>query len=371
MLTLKRSLIGVVLAASLAACGTSPAAAPDPTSAPAAQVLPSAAPQVATDAPTSAPATSAPAPTQAAAATAPAAAAPAATGDLSFTDATGAQVTLPKVPERIACVTEICVDILADLGLTPVAVTPGGVAPLPEYFGDQAQSLAVIGGSFFEPSLEDIAAATPDLVIGLSGVHEGLRDGLQSIAPLYIMNPRTYTDSITYLQDIGRLTGHDAEAEQRAQAFRDRLAAYREQSPKNKTALVMYGTDVNFGIDTAGSLVGSMLSELTNYPWPAPPAGTEGHESGGIQFSLEQLLEQNPDVLFVETYGFGPTPPTPVSEQLAANPLWGEIAAVQNQQVHEVSFAIWGTGRGIRSLSVVLDQAMPLLYPDVFPQPLP
>jgi len=36
-----------------------------------------------------------------------------------------------------------------------------------------------------------------------------------------------------------------------------------------------------------------------------------------------------------------------------------------------VSFAVWSTGRGLRSLTLVLDEAMPLIYPDVFPQPLP
>lgn len=280
-------------------------------------------------------------------------------------------MTLERAPERIVCVTEICVDILADLGLEPVAVAPGGVAPLPAFFGERAQSFALIGGSFFEPSLEDIAAAKPDLVIGLAGVHEGLRDGLAAIAPLYIMGPRTYQDSIAYLKDIGRLTGREAEAAARAQAFEAKLAAYREKSPKNRTVLVMWGMDVNFGIDTAGSLVGSMLSELTNYPWPAPAPGSEGHASGGIQFSLEQVLAENPDVLFVQTYGFGPVPPEPLSVQLAANPLWSEITAVKNNEVHEVSFAVWSTGRGLRSLTLVLDEAMPLIYPDVFPQPLP
>jgi iron complex transport system substrate-binding protein len=104
---------------------------------------------------------------------------------------------------------------------------------------------------------------------------------------------------------------------------------------------------------------------------PAPAPGSEGHASGGIQFSLEQVLAENPDVLFVQTYGFGPVPPEPLSVQLAANPLWSEITAVKNNEVHEVSFAVWSTGRGLRSLTLVLDEAMPLIYPDVFPQPLP
>ena len=71
------------------------------------------------------------------------------------------------------------------------------------FFGSRADEFRLIGGSFFEPSLEDIAASEPDLVIGLSGVHDGLRDALRPIAPLYIVNPLTYEDSINYLKEIG------------------------------------------------------------------------------------------------------------------------------------------------------------------------
>ena len=70
-----------------------------------------------------------------------------------------------------------------------------------------ADAFQLIGGSFFEPSLEDIAASQPDLVIGLVGVHEGLRDTLRPIAPLYIVNPLTYEDSIRYLKEIGAVMG--------------------------------------------------------------------------------------------------------------------------------------------------------------------
>lgn len=322
-------------------------------------------------APTLAPTASAPT-----AATAPAAptAAPTTAGEassaMSFTDATGTTVTLPAPPARIACLTEICTDILAELGLMPAAVNDP-LAEDPRFFGTDGAAIPRIGGSFFEPSLEDVAAAQPDLVIGLGGVHEATRDGLASIAPLYIMNPRTYADSLSYLADVGRLTGRETEAQAAAEAFTTKLERYRSDSPQDRSALIMWGSDVNFGIDTAGSLVGGLLSEVTDYPWPAPPVGSEGHASGGIPFSLEQVLTVNPAVLFIQTISFGPVASTPLSDQLAANPLWSELQAVSNGDVHEVSFSLWSTGRGTRSLGLILDEAMPLLYPETFPKPLP
>ena len=341
---MKYAIVVLVLLLLLVGCAeTTPAATPQPeaTRAPA----PTAAPPTATATPASTPTAS--------------------PSTISLTDSTGEALTFVTRPVRVACLTEICPDIMVELGLEPVAVNDP-LSTDPRFFGSRADEFQLIGGSFFEPSLEDIAASEPDLVIGLGGVHDGLREALRPIAPLYIVNPLTYEDSIRYLKEIGAAMGRSAEAEEAAQRFLSKLEDYKAGSPKDRTALVMYGSDVNFGIDTEGALTGGLLAEVTGYPWPKPPPDEGGHASGGIQFSLEGVLSVDPDVIFIQTIAFPGFQPPPLAEQLAANPLWGELRAVQNGEVHEVSFSLWSTGRGTRSLGLVLDEAMPLLYPDVF-----
>ena len=349
----------------LAGCTTATPAEtpePEPTHTPAATATPATVPP--TDSPTATP-TAAPQeePTQTPAATA---VSPTATpSTVSLTDSTGQTLAFATRPVRVACLTEICPDILAELGLEPVAVNDP-LSSDPRFFGSKAEEFQLIGGSFFEPSLEDIAAVEPDLVIGLGGVHDALREALLPIAPLYIVNPLTYEDSIHYLKEIGAAMGRPAEAEEAAQRFLDKLEDYRARSPRDRTALVMYGSDVNFGIDTEGALTGGLLAEVTGYPWPKPPPEQGGHASGGMQFSLEGVLNVDPDVIFIQTIAFPGFQPLPLAEQLADNPLWSELQAVKNGEVHEVSFSLWSTGRGTRSLGLVLDEAMPILYPNVF-----
>ncbi|MUG65499.1 ABC transporter substrate-binding protein [Paenibacillus sp. 7541] len=282
----------------------------------------------------------------------------------TITDSTGASIELPGNVERVACLTEICVDSLAELGLEPVAVVPDSIAFQPEFFGDQASSFIQIGGGFMEPSLEDIAKSQPDVVIGLIGTHDMLRDGLGNIAPLYIVEVKTYEDSISFLEMMGTWTGRESEAAAAKDKFLDKMNDYKQQTPNNRSALIMYGADVNFGIDTAGSLVGSLLSELTPYPWPAP-VEDGGHQAGGMAYSLEKVLETDPDHIFIETFSFGPDS-QPLSEQFAANPIWSKLKAVKNNQFTEVRTAIWANGRGTRSLGIVMDEAMSTLYPDTF-----
>lgn len=293
------------------------------------------------------------------------------TNKLTFTDATNTTVTLSKAPIRIACLVSLCEDILAELGLQPVAVNDT-FGQDPHYFGAKAKSFIPIGGSFFSPNVEDIARANPDLVIGLANVHENLRAALQPIAPLYIMNPTSYTDSVHYLQDIGRLTGRSKQANSAAQAFLQKLATYEAKSPKNKSALLLYGSDVNFNIFTAESLPGGLLARVTSYPWPAPGPGAPAasdHEPGAIPYSLERILAVNPDVLFIGTVGASPGGPS-LEGQLASNPVWSNLKAVKNNQVYAINPNYYIFGRGTRSLGLALDDAMNRLYPDVFPTPL-
>ena len=358
---MKYAIVGLVLLLVVVGCSSE---TPEPTSQPVATQAPA---PTAAPAPTVAPmdsATATPAPTPRPEAThTPVPTATPAT--VSLTDSTGEVLTFTTRPERAACLTEICADIMAELGLEPVAVNDP-LSSDPRFFGSRADAFQVIGGSFFEPNLEDIAAAEPDLVFGLGGVHDGLRDALRPIAPLFIVNPVTYEDSIRYLREIGAAMGRPAEAEEAVQRFLSKLEDYKARSPMDRTALVMFSSDVNFGIDTEDALTGGLLAEVTGYPWPSLPSEEGGHGPGSTQYSLEGVLSVDPDVIFVQTLAFPGFQPPPLTEQMAANPLWGELKAVQNGDVHEVSFSLWSTGRGTRSLGLVLDEAMPLLYPDVF-----
>ncbi len=81
--------------------------------------------------------------------------------NLTFTDATNTTITLSKPPTRIACLVSLCEDILAVLGLQPVAVNDT-FGQDPHFFGTKAKSFMTIGGPFFNPNVEDIAKATPD-----------------------------------------------------------------------------------------------------------------------------------------------------------------------------------------------------------------
>jgi iron complex transport system substrate-binding protein len=227
------------------------------------------------------------------------------------------------------------------------------------FFGPDT-GMVEITGAFGEENLEDVAAAEPDLVIGLLGAHDGLREGLLSIAPLYLVDPQGYEGSLQVLELVGELTGRQDEAQEAADAFAAALEEARElagaQAPV--TSMAVYGSTDSLAVDADTTPTGSVLAELGGYPWEALGDGTS------LPVSLEEVLEVDPDVVFVQTFSFGATDSPPLSQELAGDPVWSQLSAVRSGRIVEVDPELWGTGRGTRTLTLVLDEAMAAMYPD-------
>lgn len=264
------------------------------------------------------------------------------------TDTNGVKVSLKKEPERIVCLFALCDDILTELGIVPTA-TNSALLSHPGFLGEEkAREVDVIPGGFIAPEVESILSHKPDLVIGLGDTHGKLAPALKGATTFWPMQPETWEDSVGYLRDAAALTGRTAEGEKAEKAFRAKLAE-AEKTPSDKTALIIYGSDENFGVATPeADVAASLFPKIARYPWKS--RGVEG------SYSLEEILARNVDVLFVETMSFGDADGK-LSEKLAENPLWSKIPAVKNGDVHEVDSEVWAKGRGTRSLGIVLDEA--------------
>ncbi|MFJ5731764.1 ABC transporter substrate-binding protein [Streptomyces paradoxus] len=264
------------------------------------------------------------------------------------TDTNGVEVSVKKEPERIVCLFALCDDILTELGIVPAA-TNSALLAHPRFLGEEkAKEVDVIPGGFIAPEVEAILSHKPDLVIGLGDTHGKLAPALKGPTTFWPMQPETWEDSVGYLRDVAALTGRTAEGEKAEKAFRAKLAE-AEKTPSDKTALIIYGSDENFGVATPeADVAASLFPKIARYPWKS-----RGVEGG---YSLEEILAQGVDVLFVETMSFGDADGK-LSEKLAGNPLWSKIPAVKNGDVHEVDSEVWAKGRGTRSLGIVLDEA--------------
>lgn len=266
-------------------------------------------------------------------------------GAVRATDATGVEVALDAPAQRIACLTMICVDALTEVGITPVAYRDQ-LALDERYAGPDADMREITGG-FGEENVEDIALAAPDLVIGLAGAQDGLRDAVEEIAPLYLVDPGSWTESVDVLRTVGELTGTQEAADAAADAFAERVEHAAEHR-SDLTTLSMFGEPGSLGVDSVATPVGSLLAEVSDYPW----------EAGADPFAtvaVEQVAAVDPDVVFAQAFSAS-SDTEPLSERLASDPQWAQLAAARNDRVVEVEAPVWATGRGTISLGIVLDQ---------------
>nr|WP_232328270.1 ABC transporter substrate-binding protein [Kibdelosporangium sp. MJ126-NF4]CEL19828.1 Ferrichrome-binding periplasmic protein precursor (TC 3.A.1.14.3) [Kibdelosporangium sp. MJ126-NF4]CTQ97052.1 Ferrichrome-binding periplasmic protein precursor (TC 3.A.1.14.3) [Kibdelosporangium sp. MJ126-NF4] len=269
----------------------------------------------------------------------------------------GRELTLPKPPERIVCLNGLCDDVLAELDIVPAATSNPVLLTHPALLGERGSAVPVVKGSFGSEDVESISALRPDLVIGLPGVHDPLRPAIEKFAPLWLVEPATWQQSLESLRAVGALTGRTDAATRAEQRFRDKLAAAVTATHQNGQAkrkvLVMYGSADSIGVDTGQSLKGDLLGQLFTYPFPAK--GTDATTASN--YSVEELLAKQPDVVFVYSLLFSSTDRT-LSAQLADNPVWKRIPAVQQGHVYETHAKLWGSGRGTRSLTAVIDEAV-------------
>lgn len=270
--------------------------------------------------------------------------APAGADALTLTDDTGVEIRLDGPVSRIACLTMICVDALTEVGVTPVAYRDA-LATDERYAGPDADMREITGG-FGEENVEDIALATPDLVIGLAGAQDGLRAAVEEHAPLFLVDPRSWQDSVAFLRTVGEITGTRTEADEKADAFTARVKE-AASGRSELTTLSMYGEPGSLGVDSVETPVGSLLAEVSDYPWPAA-------EDPFANVAVEQIAKVDPDLVFAQAFSASDDTEA-LSERLASDPTWARLAAARQDHVVEVEAAVWATGRGTRSLGFVLD----------------
>lgn len=277
---------------------------------------------------------------------------------LSVTGPKGEEITLDHAPQRVVCLTGICDDLLLELGMEPVATTSPDLLKDKHFMGEEkGGQVPVVQGGFGSEDVGDIASFKPDLVIGLAGVHDGLTSAVEKVAPMWNMQPDSVEDSVAYLRAMAALTGRTAEGEKAENTFYDKIRESRkvadDKGLRNTKALSMYTSSSGTGVNVRNELLGELLANVFDYPWN----GKSDDPMTAGQYSVEEILDVNPDVVFVQSFVFAPGDKT-LTEQWKDNPVWQQVAAVKNNQVHEVNTGLWSMGRGPRALSAVLEEAV-------------
>lgn len=246
---------------------------------------------------------------------------------ITFTDAIGNEVTVSTC-RRVVSLYGSFAETWMLAGGTLVGVTDDAVDERQLDFGDTEVSII---GSVKEPNLENIFALEPDLVLLSADIaaQVALDDVLtQSGISHAYFQVDSFSDYLTMLQQCCACTGHPENFEVYGTSVQQQidrvLKAVQGQPSPSVLLLRAYSTGVKAkGTD---NLTGVMLQDL----------GADNlveHGSVLEDISLEEILVQNPDFIFVTTMGKESAALAFLDDNFKSNPAWSSLTAVQNENV--------------------------------------
>ncbi|AWX58963.1 MULTISPECIES: Fe(3+) dicitrate ABC transporter substrate-binding protein [Brevibacillus] len=255
-------------------------------------------------------------------------------------------------PKRVVALEYSFVDGLWELGVTPVGIAQEKDKDVEGLIGKKIEYTPV--GTRQQPSLEVISSLQPDLIIGDLNRHKDIYKELQKIAPTIILKSRnsTYQENLSSFATIGEALNKQKEAEQRLIKHKEIIAEFKKRVPAGDSRNVMLGVFRADSLSAHGakSFDGELLEMI------GIKNAIQDAAEPTVKISLEQMVQWDPDVIFLAEADDA------LLNEWKQNPLWNNITAVKNQEVHKVNRDLWTRYRGLKSAERIVEEAVNLLY---------
>lgn len=276
---------------------------------------------------------------------------------VTVTDDRPAEVTFDSAPMRLITLANFATDMAARLGIETLGVTTyEGERPI--YLGDAAD----IGedlGDLTGPNLELMATLDPDLTIGMLRYNGPYEEDIEAFGKFLAYDSNTIADSLRIVSAMGKVLGHADEAEEMNASYMALLEEITAKAPQESPSYLfiwdfydtMYAYQDNLMPAEVLSRIGA-----TNL---AGSADIDDPHEAFVILEPEDLLNLDPDVLFVfASHG------SPVKH----SPLYDRLSAVQNGRAWRVGYQ-FSQSAGPIAREMVVREAAHLLYPNTFPAP--
>jgi iron complex transport system substrate-binding protein len=246
-------------------------------------------------------------------------------------DTPAGKLTLEQQPARIVSMSPTATEMLFAIGAGKQVAAVDSNSNYPE----EAPKTDL---SAYEPNVEAIAGFKPDLVV-YSDDPGDLAAGLGKLAIPALQQPaaKTLDDTYAQLDQLGRATGHVAEATQLAATMRAEIAKIAAAKPAHQLTYY-HELDKSLYSATSKTFIGQLYAQL-GMKNIADAADKDG--SGYPQLSAEYVVKADPDLIFLaDTKCCAQSAKT-----VAARDGWGDLTAVRTGGVVELDDDVasrWG-----------------------------
>lgn len=267
---------------------------------------------------------------------------------LEITDFLGRKRVIDALPERIVSLSPSTTELLYELGVGDKLV---GVTSFDDYPVDVID-LPKVGG-FEGPNLEAILEQEPDIVLASSISGKEQMEAIEKLdITVLVLEARTIEqiyDAITLLSLINEV---EDTGQKLIETMQDQMNTIYEKVKGKDAPNVFYlvDTDGNF---TAGK--GTFIDEMITL---AGGNNVAGHTEGWVQYRMEELVEQNPDIIIT-------SPHSADVENLSSLAGYKETNAVKNGDIYVISDSNL-ISRASHRIVLGLEEIANMLHPEVF-----
>lgn len=262
-----------------------------------------------------------------------------------------APLCLPATPQRIAVLDPaFSLGMAMELGLPVVAAPLSGMSDATLLAEAQAAGIADLG-FVWEPSVEALVAAQPDLIIGAAFAAEGKYDLLARIAPTALIRVADWRD---YYRLVARITGREDRLAGLFAPLDARIADLRARMP-GVTVSVLRITPWDFQVYPQGPGAWAPFALMAEAGVRRSAYETAEDATTPRRPDWEELGQLDGDILLTIIGGMNDSATSGRWEEVTGNPLWQMLPAVRAGRVHPLSPAVWMEFSGLRSAGLVLD----------------
>lgn len=203
-------------------------------------------------------------------------------------------------------------------------------------------------GQSLNPDLEIVASLQPDVFVMDKMFKDKVEESMKDYdINTFFFDTTTYSNFLSSIEELGKEIKKEDEAKKLIETLKEsENEVISKKGDKEPTVAILFGGGENFMLATKDSYLGDLVKTVGAKNITDNMDGKV--ESAYMQFSLEQILEQNPDYVLRFAHGNLDETKKAFDDAFAKNPAYGELDAVKNGKVIDLDPNVFNVSANIK-----------------------
>ena len=279
---------------------------------------------------------------------------------LTVTDDEGRKVVLTNKPERIVALAGSDLTLLDAVDVNLVGRVTTKVGNIPARYKDLPEVGVTTG-----LNIEKVIALKPDCVLAIAGQHDKYIQLLESNnIPVFMLRIKSFEDVKAKLHLMSQIAGTEDKGDAVIAKLDKEVNGILNKLPKEKqTVVILHATAKNVTVELDTSIAGGVAKMLRLENVAA--GGNKKISGDKVPYSLEELVNRDPSVIFLTSMGEGPDIEKRMKADVTNNPAWSSLSAVKNGKFYVLPEKYFLLSPGLNYPAAIKYMAKQV-YPEAF-----